>query len=1143
MDTALWVVFWIFFALFALRGFQLAFVIQFYVFLILMRTTNNEMSMHCWVAFWLSLVLSAAYILSIMESKVFYVVAGILTAVRFFITSDYEMPAPVFWVLVAVLGLTCRQVTRGFLIEYAVIIFNCHLKSDGLHVPGVLINYYVIGLLVAVLVVAANLIQNPGYIGGVLIWFACIGVLHNQMWPYNPEFGWRWIAAWYLLLQALLHTFAPSMPIPWYIMWVGIIVGLGYGIRPDNSLTGFVFWALTIWVLRLFLFTIYMFYFSGGQVSDLFPFNLFSHKWRMSKPRWYPLNSRPHDSLNNMTLCERCDELTRSSKLIMGSSLLLTPMTEEREFWERDQFTSQFATQNTDHETTCNSNATASEPSCHLCRLLWYSMSLVRRQALKKLLEAASKNTTNESATNKRGTVDERNSANEGNIETTSLPRPREDDAKLKIKLWEERPLSLYTYMQLYWGEVPIGSRLLVHRDNNFATPSQATKYSKTDSFEHFIQAKTWINMCRENHKLCGGVGNAESELPARMLYVLGGDDWEPGNPPETLRLVPTNETGPDIKYLAFSHCWGDQAKMRFKLLASNVEACHDSIDFSGLSKNMQDAITITLSLGMSYVWIDSLCIIQKDDTGKEVGEVAQVWENDWKTEAKKMGSVYAGAECTIASTGSSESTGGCFHERNVTSLEPCKIGVSSLDGLCASWIFARRDDVFDFERSVDLAPLNTRGWVMQERLLSRRILHFGAEAIYWECCGRSASELNPHGYSYKRFPKDFEDNYTPDLRPHISTRGDVRRAELEGWGISWATSEGIRLRPPPVTVNPDTTLSNQSVWQYKRGFWKNVLKPNGYGWQDDENEESTDRPRAGFRAAFEQLRGIMDEALLSNRKQVGRDSFSQMWFDVVEPYSRRKLTSPKDKLIAMKGISDEVSRATKYTYLYGLWKESLLTDLLWFAIDGPGKRLVTKEGSPVAPTWSWASIEAAVALDLLPETSARQIEVKGTPTTIEHLAPCTDNIQEGKIILSGPLLGIDPPVLKDDTWNITMNQSKHPSARFFPDDEELNISESDNLACLSFLVLEREKTRSLAPSSSEDVQGLVLRLVNRKNGMDALDEYERIGYFTTSYIEKSRDARRGRKELKGAGVKKLCLLAWSSKLETPEVLVQSPQP
>ncbi|KAI3321756.1 hypothetical protein HD806DRAFT_536849 [Xylariaceae sp. AK1471] len=68
-------------------------------------------------------------------------------------------------------------------------------------------------------------------------------------------------------------------------------------------------------------------------------------------------------------------------------------------------------------------------------------------------------------------------------------------------------------------------------------------------------------------------------------------------------------------EYLAFSHRWGAPEAIRFKLLASNIEQCYEGIGFTRLSQDMQDAITTTLSLGVfSYIWIDSLCIIQKHE-------------------------------------------------------------------------------------------------------------------------------------------------------------------------------------------------------------------------------------------------------------------------------------------------------------------------------------------------------------------------------------------------------------------------------------------------------------------------------------------------------------------------------------------------
>src|SRR5205814_1827018 len=106
-------------------------------------------------------------------------------------------------------------------------------------------------------------------------------------------------------------------------------------------------------------------------------------------------------------------------------------------------------------------------------------------------------------------------------------------------------------------------------------------------------------------------------------------------------------------------HCWGGVKS--FRLLSDNYKACLQNIKFSNLSRNMRDAVRIAQRLGFSDIWIDSVCIVQDS-------------KKDWATEAPKMGGVYSGAVCTIASTGSSSGDGGCFHRRNCLSLSPCKI-------------------------------------------------------------------------------------------------------------------------------------------------------------------------------------------------------------------------------------------------------------------------------------------------------------------------------------------------------------------------------------------------------------------------------------------------------------------------------------
>ncbi|KAK5652036.1 hypothetical protein OQA88_10939 [Cercophora sp. LCS_1] len=1123
MANAGWITFWILSGLCALAGIQPIFFTQFITFLIVMRVRNNDMPPSCWYGLWFSFINSGGMWMTAIETDAGHATMTILLIVRLCLTSDYQMPTPTFWVLYVWMSILAglssqrdaeKKYSPAAVAQFALFIFNCYIDSQGIHLPGIRISHYVTAAVVLAIIIVANAAAYDGkYLPALFMWFVSIGVFRQYMWPWSEEFGWLCIIAWFIHLQTMQCCFAPSMPYVFYPCMLGILVGLGFAIRPDVSLGRFTLWTSTVWVLRFILYGGYVFYYLGFNISwQFFPFSYFSHSWRVSKPRWFPLSSRNADSFNHESLCTRC-AFVDSSRLIMGSRRRFVRMVEWHAFYTREEFIAKFdPTTSADTEAATTTTATP-KSDCRLCLLLWHSMTPRRRGALASSVQ--------------RPGVEQ-----QPQLSSSDLPEPNDRTAELRVKVWEERPLSPFTYMQLHWGSTAVGARLLVHRGELFSTPSEAIKQAKTNSPEHFEQAKEWIKKCRDNHQVCRGPGNALPNPPARMLQVLGGDDWQPGKAPTVLKLINTSDMDPSSPgdYLAFSHCWGPPSEMRFKLVAANLVSCYSHIDFHSLSQNMQDAITVTLTLGYSHIWIDSLCIIQHDPSNPS----DESWTTDWNTEAPKMGSVYSNAACTIASTASATSTGGCFHSRETSTLLPVRIGVSSPDALLPSLIYVRRDDTVAFTRGVDLAPLNTRGWVMQERLLSRRVLHFGEDLLFWECCGRAASELNPQGYTYKR-PRDFKDNYSPDLSGYINNRGTMREAELQGRGISWAGDESINRRPPPVMVDPDAPRGSDEVWQRKRGFWRNVLKEDSAGWDADEKE--TERDRAGFRGAFERLRGGGGAgggggASMSGVEDAsGRDAFSQVWYDLVESYSRTKLTMAKDKLMAFKGIEDEVARATKFTYLKGVWRESLVTDLLWFAIEGPGARLVDLEGVPVAPTWSWASIEGVVALDLLPETSLQEVEDKRTLARIEHVSPVHDDPAQMKLSLSAPVLEA-VKLVRDDvasTWQVRVGEAEKPAARAFLDVELVGGLDRTDLVCASFLVLNRSKTWARIKSSSEDVQGLVLRKVAGE-GQDGNSEntYERVGYFTTSYIAKSKEAKAGRKALKEAKDQRICLIGWA---------------
>jgi hypothetical protein len=202
------------------------------------------------------------------------------------------------------------------------------------------------------------------------------------------------------------------------------------------------------------------------------------------------------------------------------------------------------------------------------------------------------------------------------------------------------------------------------------------------------------------------------------------------------LRLYEPN-VAEDAKYVALSYCWGKAGNLT--TTKATIADRKSGISWDLLPNSFRDAVTITRGLNMRYLWIDALCIIQ-DDT------------SDWEREAAKMAQVYENAFLTIATDAAKDPTRGILISRStdlVSSTIPRKekskrnptvmvFGLSDSQG-CVYNIRVREplshDDLVMPRSAHDITyPLMVRGWTLQERLLSRRILHFTECELVWEC-------------------------------------------------------------------------------------------------------------------------------------------------------------------------------------------------------------------------------------------------------------------------------------------------------------------------------------------------------------------------------------------------------------------------
>ena len=140
------------------------------------------------------------------------------------------------------------------------------------------------------------------------------------------------------------------------------------------------------------------------------------------------------------------------------------------------------------------------------------------------------------------------------------------------------------------------------------------------------------------------------------------------------------------------------------------------------LPRTIQDAIMIVRRLGIRYLWIDSLCILQGPD--KEA-------HDDWARESGRMDQIYREAILTIAAASASNVHKGIFHQRSKAMphcvLEYPSVGESGISGTVSIGPSHEKHP----KKS---EPLHRRAWALQERILSTRILEYGTTEMSWIC-------------------------------------------------------------------------------------------------------------------------------------------------------------------------------------------------------------------------------------------------------------------------------------------------------------------------------------------------------------------------------------------------------------------------
>lgn len=185
------------------------------------------------------------------------------------------------------------------------------------------------------------------------------------------------------------------------------------------------------------------------------------------------------------------------------------------------------------------------------------------------------------------------------------------------------------------------------------------------------------------------------------------------------------------VKFAALSYRWGSDANSA--TLKTNVKERYKKLVTSDFPQTLQDAVRVTRGLGLEYLWIDRICIVQDDD-------------DDWAREASIMADVYETAYVVVSATATEDCRDGFLRK----SSKPPIILKYTQPGQGTFEVRARQIKGHNCDGktpNIDYA-LDSRGWCMQERYLARRIIHFLPTEIVFQCdierqceCGAASKE------------------------------------------------------------------------------------------------------------------------------------------------------------------------------------------------------------------------------------------------------------------------------------------------------------------------------------------------------------------------------------------------------------------
>jgi Heterokaryon incompatibility protein (HET) len=300
-----------------------------------------------------------------------------------------------------------------------------------------------------------------------------------------------------------------------------------------------------------------------------------------------------------------------------------------------------------------------------------------------------------------------------------------------------------------------------------------ASKYFRTRDVNPYIgspsayeQAHRWIKECCESHIDCPK--RTVGPLPTRVIDVQSLS--ASGDP----RLFITERL--EAEYATLSYCWGSEQPE--SLTKERLPRYLEGIPVSSMPQTIQDAITVTKELGLRYLWIDSLCIIQNS-------------KEDKRAEISKMRQIFKHSLVTISAANARSVSQGFLAPRPQP-IPSIRITLRCPDGSGGVVLLYSDGEEPHLRYEESDHPIESRAWTLEEKVLSPRALIYSSTHLRWLCDSSQYSDGGAQENFMNYEPAKYRLPVKERKRPYHPSDNNVSSLSLYD---SWHTLVGEYTR------------------------------------------------------------------------------------------------------------------------------------------------------------------------------------------------------------------------------------------------------------------------------------------------------------------------------------------------------------